>query len=394
MLCRSKKCQKKYDDSFVFCPWCGASKEPEQRAKHRRENLTGTVYKRADLKNKPWVAATSKTRNKSSQIIGYYETARAARDALEAYRIAPTDKLNITVKQLYDEWKPIGYKDKSKQLCDCYNAAWKNLNPIHDIKFRELRTAQMQRVIESLQEERPKLDKDGNRVIKKDKPVLLQPLGYSSLSKIKILLGLLYQYALENDIVNKNYAEFLVLPKKGDSAKDRFTDIEKKQIEKSAGTVPFADCILIMCYTGFRIGEFLSLTKFSMRYHGDQAVLIGGEKTEAGKDRLVPVHPKIKEYVEKWVDKDGETIFCRDDGKPYSVNYFRKNCYYPALEKMGIRALSPHATRRTFSTGMAAAGARPEDIIALMGHTDYAVDIESYINQETETLAKAIEKLS
>ena len=43
---------------------------------------------------------------------------------------------------------------------------------------------------------------------------------------------------------------------------------------------------------------------------------------------------------------------------------------------------------------MSAAGARQEDIIALMGHTNFDVDINHYINQETETLYNAIMKMA
>lgn len=56
--------------------------------------------------------------------------------------------------------------------------------------------------------------------------------------------------------------------------------------------------------------------------------------------------------------------------------------------------LTPHSCRRTFSTRMSAAGARQEDIITLMGHTNFDVDINHYINQEADTLYKAILKMA
>ena len=43
---------------------------------------------------------------------------------------------------------------------------------------------------------------------------------------------------------------------------------------------------------------------------------------------------------------------------------------------------------------MSAAGVQEEDFIALMGHSDFSVDIESYIFQSAEKLSKSIEKLS
>ena len=61
----------------------------------KRENGAGSVYKRKDLKRRPWVASApattqrddeSKKYTTTQQIIGYYATAQEAKDALEIYR--------------------------------------------------------------------------------------------------------------------------------------------------------------------------------------------------------------------------------------------------------------------------------------------------------------------
>jgi len=390
---KCKKCRKDLCDDWIFCPFCGAKQVHTPRKTIKRENGTGSVYKRSDLKYRPWVAATPAKGNKPAEIIGYYATAQEAKDALDEYRKNPTTKLNITLKELYEEWLPIGLKDKSKQLGDSYRAAWNKLKDIHNKKFRELRTGHFQQIINDLQKERPKLDKEGNPVLKNDKPVMLPPMSYSSLHDIKVLAGLLYKYAMQNDIINKNYAEFLVLPEKPKGVKDCFNDLELKKIKDSIGKVPFADCIYFMCYTGLRITEFLSLTKFSVYEKNGVCALYGGIKTDAGKDRVVPVHPKIKPILKDWMAKNGQTIFCRSDGSPYTSDCFRKKCFYPALEEMGIRRLTPHATRRTFATMLSTANVREEDFISMMGHADYSVSIESYIYQSAEKLQLAIEKL-
>lgn len=369
------ECRKNLPEEWTYCPWCGKKQKSTKRKTIKRENGTGSVYKRSDLKHRPWVAATPAKGNKRPEIIGYFETAQQAKDALDEYRKAPATRLNITLKELYEEWWPVGMKEKSKQLADSYRAAFKKLSKYHDTKFRELRTAHFQKIIDELNQSR------------------------SALSDIKILLNLLYRYAMQNDIIHKNYAKFIILPKEQKAVKPAFNDLHLKMIEKNIGIVDFADCIYFLCYTGLRITEFVTLTRFQVYKIEDKYVLYGGIKTEAGKNKIVPVHPKIKPILEAWMAKDGETIFCRPDGTPYTADYFRKKCFYPALEKMGIqedkspRILTPHAARRTFATMLSNANVREEDFLSMIGHADYSTTIESYIYQTAEKLIPVIERL-
>lgn len=391
-----KKCKREIPDDAIYCCYCAQDQRRpiKKRREIRRENGTGSVYKRSDAKARPWVAAGPKPKNGSRPIIGNFRTAQEAKDAIEKYRVAPTTKLNITLKELHNEWEPIGTAGKSKQLVGSYRAAWNKLEPLHGKKFREIRTAQMQDIIDYYQKERPVLDKEGKPIIKGDTPKVLKPMSYSALHDIKTLLGVLYKYAMQNDIVNKNYAQFLTLPKKPSGVKDCFNDIELKKIENAAlNNIPFADCILFMCYTGLRITEFVTLKKGSIYHRGSIYAIYGGIKTDAGKDRIVPIHHKIVPILENWLAKNGQTVFCHPDGTPYNTNYFRKYCFYPALEKIGVRHLTPHATRRRMATSMSEADIREEDFIAMMGHTDFKVDVESYIFQTAEKLSKSIEKI-
>lgn len=397
--CRSRKCGRDLADDWIYCPWCGIKQKHTKRKVVRRENGTGSVYKRSDLKNRPWIAATPAKKNHKPDIIGHYETAQQAKDALDAFRINPTDRLNITLKELYEEWLPIGLKGKSDELKRSYSAAWKRLYPLYSEKFRELRSGHFQSIIDSLQEEHPKLDDNWEPIVKDGKPVLMPPLNYSTLHNIKTLVKLLYRYAMQNDIANKNYAAFIVLPPKPKGVKECFNELERKKIENAAfgingaEKIPFADCILFMNYTGLRITEFCILNKFSIHKQGNICALYGGIKTEAGKNKIIPIHHKVLPILDDWVSKNGQTIFCQPDGKPFTANYFRIKCYYPALERIGVRRLPPHATRRTCATMMSQAHVQEEDFIAIMGHSDFKMDIESYIYETAQKLKPSIEKM-
>lgn len=371
---------------------------PRQAKYRKRENGGGSVYKRADIVHRPWYVTAPATYDIETgktirETIGHYETRAEALDALAAYNQAPTKKIRSTFSDLYQEWKSVSFKKLSKSMQDCYSAAYKKLYPLHGRIFKDIRTADMQQIINYYEDEHYELDNGRNVTDKNGNPKIREPLSYSSLHHITVLLGLIYGYAMQNDVVNKDYSKFVVISIDKSPEKQAFSDIEVHKIEEAAKAgVPYADWILIMCYTGYRIGEFLGLTQFN--YNPDEAVFSGGgNKTAAGRNKIVPIHPKISAYVQRQADMNGKTIFCKNDGTPFRTDTFRRDIYYPTLEAIGVRSLTPHATRRTFATRAAAAGVRHEDIIRMMGHTDYKVDVDSYIKQEAHTLVSAIAKI-
>lgn len=61
--------------------------------------------------------------------------------------------------------------------------------------------------------------------------------------------------------------------------------------------IPFANLVLFVIYSGFRPTE-LTLIK-NENVHLKEGNIVGGMKTKAGTDRGVPIHPKIREIVEK-----------------------------------------------------------------------------------------------
>ena len=332
----------------------------------KRENGSGSVYKRKDRIYRPWVARA--TVNGKKVTIGTYETYKEARLALDNFMENPTELISMTFAEVFEMWKKTAYESLSKSSKDGYDACYKKVEPLHNIKFREIKTPVMQRVIDEYRD-----------------------MSSSTLTKIKVLLTQLFDYAMQNDIVSKNYAQFIVLPKFEIVEKEVFTDFEVRKIEEAAGVVPFADTILMMIYTGFRISEFLELTRFN--YDAENKCIRAGKKTAAGKNRPVPVHPKIQPFLDKWLSKEGETIICKDDGTPYAVDYFRRKLYYNALKKIGVRELTPHATRHTFATMLSKKNVRAENIQKLIGHSNYEVTAGTYIHQDIDTLRTAIEKI-
>ena len=336
-------------------------------------NGFGTVYKLSGNRRKPWIARITIDRNSQGrqifQTIGYFEEKKMGFDALTKHRINPVvPKANITFKELYEEWSVGKYEYLSRQTADCYKASWNRLLRYGNVKFKELRTAHIQSVIDGC-------FKEGK--------------SRSTLSKIKIVASMMYDYGMQNDIVNKNYAEFVNLPKFEKEEKEAFTDLEIQKLEK-AENEPWIDTILILIYTGMRINELLSLTRFSVNW--DKQIITGGLKTEAGKNRVIPIHPKILKYIKKWYDKNGEYLICNEQGKHLLDKIYREK-YYAALESLEIRKLNPHCCRHTFASLLDKAGADTLSIQKLIGHSKYATTADTYTHTDIEKLKKTIQKI-
>ncbi|MFA5305963.1 MAG: tyrosine-type recombinase/integrase [Candidatus Babeliales bacterium] len=304
------------------------------------------------------------------ETIGYFEDKELALNALVKSHTEPIiPKADITLKDLYDEWYPDKYEYISKQTEDCYRAAWNRLSVYGKVEFKELRTGHIQSVVN-------KCHKEGKSI--------------STIKNIKILASMLYDYALQNDVVNKNYAEFVRLPKVEKEEKEIFTDLEIQKLEKAEGE-PWVDTILILIYTGLRINELLSLTKFSINF--ENQTITGGLKTEAGKNRIIPIHPKILKYIKTWYDKNGEYLICNEKGKHLSDRVYRDTLYLPALDAHGVRKLNPHSCRHTCASLLAKAGADTLYIQRILGHAKYSFTADTYTRTDIEELRKAILKI-
>jgi len=337
-------------------------------------NGYGSVYKLSGNRRRPWIARKTMGwgENKKQQYftIGYYESRAKAMAALADYNKNPIgERGDITLSKIYEEWSESKYPKLSKSTKESYSAAWNRLSILEKEKIKDVKTSHIQEIIDNM-------NKEG--------------LSYSSCHKVKVLAGLLLKHAMADDIVDKNYAEMVELPVQKKKKKEIFNDFEIKTLENKVDKIEWIDTILIFIYTGMRISELLTLTKFNIDIKN--MIIVGGIKTEAGKDRIIPIHSKIQPYIIKWYNTKGTYLINRN-GNKITPNYYRKYLYYPALKKAGVRELNPHKARHTFASLLDKAGASTKAIQEIMGHADYSTTANIYTHPDIEELRNAIEKI-
>lgn len=349
----------------------------------KRANGTGSIVKLSGSRRRPYVVRISyrdQYGNLKQKSLSYHAKAAEAQDALARYnqsRVAGTatapDQLSMTVGQVYEAWSAREFKKLKAASISSHQAAWnKRISRFKDRKMRDMTLDQWQSILDE--------DEDEGR-------------SQSLINNDFILIKALYRYSMERDIVMKDYSEYLDIPSVDPKkAKGAFTDLQMAKLEKMARDgVPWADTVLMLCYTGFRISEFLALTRFS--YHADGDYLQGGGKTQAGKDRIVPVHPKIKPYLSSWLKQGGDTIITKD-GEAVPAYWFRSVAFQPIAQELGVPEATPHWCRHTFATRLHAAGVDELTCKWLMGHSTAKDVTQGYTHKSLDVLQKAVQKIA
>lgn len=365
MIC--VKCKKEITDGSAFCPLCGKKQAREPRKTMKRANGMGSVYKLSDKRRRrPWVALKNKV------IIGYYPTKTDALTALESFSGRDlSERYNMTFAEAYELWSDEHFRSVKEKGEEAYRNAFKNhAVMLHGMKMRDLRTADYQAVIDEL-------DKAGK--------------SRSTMEKCQQLFGQLSRWAVREEISTTDFAQFVKIPQKEKAEKEIFTDEEIKVLFKNDADST-ARIILILIFTGVRIGELFSAPKSAVNIQ--DGYMVGGEKTKAGRDRIIAFPDCILKYVSDLYDAapDGGKLIDGYGGDK-SPNNFRKRQYYPTLERLGIRKLNPHCTRHTFITRAVKQGVDMDELLRIVGHVDKDTT-QLYLHDEAETIRGIIKDLS
>lgn len=153
---------------------------------------------------------------------------------------------------------------------------------------------------------------------------------------------------------------------------------------------PYMYIPLILCYTGLRNSELRFLKKEDI--HLNDGYLIAGMKTEAGMNRMIPVHPMIYDVMEELMHTDSPYLIYAKEGRPIHEVILRRR-FRQAIAPYVHRDYVPHEARHTFVTKLMNEGVSDNLIRKLAGHKIPDASYRFYYHPSLEQLKEAIMKL-
>lgn len=267
----------------------------------------------------------------------------------------------ITLRQLFNEWLPIHSQSISRSAVNSYHIAFKHISNISDMSITDIHFQHLQNVIDSMH---------------------VKGLSYSSCKKVRTVLNQLFNYAIIKDCPITNYALHLNLGPNVPTIKRRvFT---RQQINKLwAIDTSYSRMILILLYTGLRIGELLNLRRQDINRRSSY-LIVKHAKTKAGEGRIIPIHHRIAPLIEQVYNSTDNYLF------PISYTTFRKH-FQDVLKQLNCKH-TIHDTRHTFASLLDAV-APPNALRSLLGHKQGDITTRVYTHKTIRELRKSIELL-
>lgn len=397
-LIKCPECKHDVSDKALSCPNCGYPMNSPTSTKPRIRNGKptklpngyGTIYKLSGKRSKPyravktdkWIIDT--TTGKSKQLrytIGYYCTREEAMIALANYNENPYDIKtdSVTFAEVYEKWSENHFATLSNpSSARTIKAAYSYCNGLYDMRMKDIRTSHLEGT------------------------VLNADVGDSTKSRIKSLFNMLYKYSVAHDIVAKDYAAVMFTdanPIKNERTKEviPFTPEEILLLWDNKDNIPFADMILIGIYSGWRPQE-LSILKVE-DIDLENGTMKGGLKTDAGKNRIVPIHSLIKPLIENRLKEatalHSEYLFNDINGQQgtyMTYDKYRKR-FQKAMDRLNLKH-RPHEVRHTFITKAKACNVDEYILKLIVGHAIVDITEKVYTHRTIEQLKAEMDKIT
>lgn len=308
-------------------------------------------------------------------VLGYYATKKEALSALAEYNDNPfnIDDANITFGQIYERWKKENYYQKlSDSAKASREAAAKHCVPIWNLRIKDVKTGMLQSILDAC------------------------PYGTSTKKNIRTVMHTVFEYAMQNNFVGRDYSEFIRI-EYSDPVIDReiFTEEEIQKLWSMSDRWDVR-VLLILIYSGLRVNELLKNTRENCNL-AEHWIYVPNELAKNKSSvRYVPIHDRVynfvKEFCENSAAHQSAHLIVNDTGHtvPYN-NYVSRN-----LKKINETLSTNHKMHDTRHTFITLGHTYKLDDLCLqkiVGHSPDTITKRVYTHLTLEDLRKEMQKI-
>ena len=319
--------------------------------------------------------------------LGVFRTRKEAQEVLAEYWSSPYDLTSKvhTFADLYKEWSAKYFETITKSASRTIESAYEYCEAIKSVNINKFTVGVLKEHVQNCW----RYDEEGFK--KQGTP--------NTRARVKSLLNLMFDYAVEYGLMSDNPARKFKIDddtrkaiKKNVKHKKAFSEDNIKDFWSGISAVPFTDMLLIGIYTGFRPQELATIPlnrvhfldsngvevnsieegtviykalqeKYGesidelVEYLRDKDFFCWGMKTEAGDNRVVPILPKIKPFVESYYASatkffESDLLFNNSKGQQGTKMTYDKfrGMFKTMMNYYRLTGFTPHCIRVTFIT--------------------------------------------
>ena len=307
----------------------------------RRGNGEGSIFKLSGKRRKPYaVRITTGYTDDGKQkykYLGYYAKRTEAKTALREYLADPYDlnMKNITIIEIFEKWRK--QTDLAETTVRSYISAFNQVKQLHNMNIRDIKAIHLEGVMEDM------------------KPHMK--------SVFKNAMSHVYKYGMKHEMVDKNIMDLISVRSQTETKEKTPFTLEEMDKLKSFKH-PLNDTVFILLYSGLRISELLDIE--TKNVHLDERYMIGGTKTAAGKDRIIPIHDEIFDLIKARYNDGGKYLIMKNGRKVQYATY--RNTYWNPMNELFGFTHTPHDTRHTFTSFADKCGINRVALKRILGH--------------------------
>lgn len=407
MLIKCPECELQVSDKAIACPHCGYPMKSDTKSlktrkrNNKRRRLPNGFGQISEIKNrnlrKPFRAMVTVNKTSTGRPIckllkpeSYFSSYNEAYAALVEYNKNPYDLDSaITVKELYEMWTKEHFEKITSNSARNIASAWAYCSDVHNMRVKDLRGRHIKGCME-----------EGYITVKNE----TRHASACTKNSIKSLFNIMLDYAVEYEIVDRNYSRSFKLSNdliqeivKVNKEHLSFDDNEMQLLWDNVNNMYYIDAVLIQCYSGWRPQEIglievgnVDIINWTFK---------GGIKTKAGIDRIVPIHSKIRALVLKKYEEakllNSKYLFTYNKKKLKTLNYSR---YMREFNKIRDELHlnpdhRPHDGRKHFVTIAKRYNVDEYAIKYIVGHKISDITEKVYTKREITWLKEEIEKI-